>query len=107
MRIVTAPLSGRTASVEFLPVLPPNISATDRRPVAYETGQGKITFARVAALPADWAAGGPLPRNSAVPVPGYFVEMRLPCYAPLELRPGCHFRLDASVILSDARAYTA
>ena len=33
---------------------------------------------------------------------GYLIEMRLPVHAPLELRPGYRFRLDASVILADS-----
>jgi len=107
-RVVAAPLRGVTTAVEFLPVLATGMADGQRAPATYETGQGKITFARVAPLGAEWAFSAPLLADQADPelkhdTPGgYLVEMRIPLYAPFTLRPGYQFRLDVSVILTDA-----
>ncbi len=102
LRAVASPCSPGHL-VEFLPSLAPEMSVQQRAPVTYETGQGKIEFARVAPLGEGTMAM--LPKRSDDPEEkntlGYIVEMRLPVHAPLELRPGFHFRLDASVILAD------
>jgi hypothetical protein len=93
-RVVACPAGG-TQAVEMLPELAVGMKDDQRRPVTYQTGQGRITFARVA----------PVGSGSAVSVPkaggaGYVVEMRFPVRG-LELAPGLRFRLDASVILAD------
>ena len=106
-RIVTAPLNGKATSVEFLPRLPADLSPGDRQPASYETGQGTITFDRVAVL-LNSAQSRPLLRATADPEAGaeqptgYFVETRIPLHAPLSLRPGLRCKLDVSVILADA-----
>jgi hypothetical protein len=89
-RVVASPIG----AVEFLPVLPEDGRAASK-PATYETGNGKATFARAAALLANWSAAKRKPDGS-----GYTVELRLPVYAPLSLHAGTRFRLDASVMLA-------
>jgi len=95
-RFVAAPVGkdGATLLIEMLPRLAPGMPDQERRPQTYETGQGKITFERIAALPVDRAAARP--KKGA----GYVVEVRVPFRAPLVCRPGLRFRFDASVILA-------
>jgi hypothetical protein len=95
-RIVAAPLRQGSRIVEFQPVLAPDLKPADRAPATYETGQGKVTFDRVAPLPGDWIGCQEKPGGQ-----GYVVEMRIPLHGPLEPAPGQKLRLDASVILSN------
>ena len=106
VRVVAAPLGGTTTAVEFMPVLPPGMDAAQRSPATYRTGQGEVTFARVAPL-ADGSAATttkapalPGADGADEPDAGYVVEIRFPARG-LALRPGLRFRLDASVILAD------
>ena len=92
VRVVASP-AGDGAAEEFLPLLAPDMPDSQRAPVTYQTGQGNITFARVASLGKGTVAMHPRPG-------GYVVEMAVPVRAPLLLHPGARFRLDASVILA-------
>jgi len=96
VRFVAAPIGkdGRTMLVEMLPRLAPGMPEKDRKPRTYKTGQGSVTFERVAPLPADRVAARPKKGG------GYVVEFRVPLRAPLLYRPGQRFRFDASVILA-------
>ena len=95
-RFVAAPVGkdGATMLIELLPRLAPGMQDRDRKPQTYETGQGRITFDRVASLPADRAAA------KAKAGGGYVVEFRVPLRAGLLYKPGQRFRFDASVILA-------
>jgi len=95
-RFVAAPVgkNGQTLLIEMLPYLAPGMPETSRKPQTYETGQGKITFQRVAPLPADHVAAKSKEDG------GYVVELCVPLRAPLLCKPGRRFRFDASVILA-------
>lgn len=105
VRVVASPLDGATQVVEFLPVLPADMPENLKQPVTYQTGQGAVTFARVAALPNGAVSMKPLlppgKGESNVDNPtGYIVEMRIPAYG-ITLLPGTRMKFDASVILAD------
>jgi len=95
-RYVASPVGpdGATVLVEMLAQLAPGMPEGERRPQAYETGQGRVLFDRVAGLPAEHVAAKPRAGG------GYVVEMRVPLRAPLLYRPGQRLRFDASVILA-------
>lgn len=104
VRVVASPLGGATQVVEFLPALLAGMPESLQRPVTYQTGQGTVTFARVAALK-DSVAMKPLlppddPDGNVDAPTGYIVEMRIPAYG-ITLLPGTRMKFDASVILAD------
>ncbi len=98
VRIVAAPVGprGKTITVELMPQLPPGWGDDRRKPITYESGKGKITYARVAPLRESWVAAKPKPDGS-----GYVVEMLLPLRPPLQVQPRLRFRFDASIVLAD------
>lgn len=97
VRFLAAPLGSKTEVIEFLPKLTADLTAADRASRKYHTdAQGDNFFERLALLPAGAAAGRPRTDGK-----GYVVEMRVPLRAPLRLRSGERFRLDASVILAN------
>ena len=111
-RVVASPLG----VVEFVPVLPPDAPADRRQPATYQTGNGRVTFARVAKVkdqgmlaavtkrrpPPLGEAPDVDPVTGHEPTLGYVVEFRVPLIdAEVVLRPGARFRFDASMILAD------
>lgn len=100
VRVVVAPVGaeGKTTPVEFLPELLPGMGDDPNRKATYKTGNGEVTFARVAQLPGDWAICTPKADAAA---PGYIVECRIPVREPLLLGPGRRFRIDLATLISD------
>ena len=96
VRVVVAPISGKTTAVEILPKLAKGMSPPHTmREATYKTMIGSITYDRVAALDPQWSAAKPKADGK-----GYTVEMRIPQHPPFALKPGLRFRFDASVILA-------
>ncbi len=95
LRVVVAPIGGKTTGVEILPKLARDMSPPHTmREATYKTMIGSITYDRVAALEGCAAAQ---PKADGK---GYAVETRIPLHPPFALRPGLRFRFDASVILA-------
>ena len=95
LRMVVAPIGGKTTAVEILPVLAKGMSPPhSRREVTYKTQIGSITYDRAAAIDGQ-AAAKPKPGGK-----GYIIEMRIPYHPPFAFQPGLRFRFDASVILA-------
>ena len=112
IRVVAAPIGpdGKTVTMEFMPKLAFGWPGSTRKPFTFDSEGRKLAFDRVAPIRDGWhETGRPLvdgglefltpvvkPRADGT---GYVVEMLIPMRAPLYVKPGLRFLLDASIVL--------